>query len=123
MPHLLLEYTDNLAAAFNPRQTLFRLHKSLVGCKLCTADELKSRAIKLHDYLVGDGSREQGFVHLRFAQHATCNEDEKRQIVESLHAQLVACIGSPAIPVQITTESVDLEPERIRYLRTVQEPR
>lgn len=122
MPHLMLEYTDNLDEAFNPRLTLFRLHKCLTGENLCGKDELKSRAIKLKDYLIGDGSTEQGFVHLRFAQRSTHDPEHKQRIVAELHKQLCACIGTPRIPIQITTESVDLEPERLCYQRTVRTP-
>ena len=122
MPHLMLKYTDNLNDAFNPRLTLFRLHKCLTATSLCDQDELKSRAIKLKDYLIGDGSREQGFVHLRFAQRSTHDIEFKQKVVEELHKQLCACIGTPSIPIQITTESVDLEPERLCYQRTVRTP-
>lgn len=122
MPHLMLEYTDNLAGAFNPRLTLFRLHQSLTNAGLCEKDELKSRAVKLKDYLIGDGSNEQGFVHLHFAQRATHDPEQKERVVEELHKQLCACIGTPPIPIQITTEAVDLVPERFSYLKTVRSP-
>lgn len=123
MPHLMLEYTDNLHDAFNPRQTLFKLHKSLVSKHFCEPEELKSRAIKLNDYLIGDGSVERGFIHLRFAQRATLPEEDKQRLMEALHEQLCQCIGSPAIPVQITTESIDLQPQTCRYLKTVRQAR
>jgi|GEM_PF-495896 len=123
MPHLMLEYTDNLGEAFNPRLTLFKLHKSLINAHLCEADELKSRAIRVHDHLIGDGSREQGFVHLRFAEHACRDEESKRSTMENLHKELCGCVGNPPFPVQITTEAIELQPDARRYLKSVREVR
>jgi 5-carboxymethyl-2-hydroxymuconate isomerase len=62
MPHLTLEYSDNLEFKIQP---LFaRLHDELVATGAVNLKGLKSRAIRHTEYRIADGYPDYAFVHL-----------------------------------------------------------
>ncbi|HEY9103226.1 5-carboxymethyl-2-hydroxymuconate Delta-isomerase [Chitinimonas sp.] len=65
MPHLVLEYTDNLPDQPDFKQLFSELHTALTGLEGIKLADIKSRAIRLSDWLVGDGASSHAFVHLK----------------------------------------------------------
>jgi 5-carboxymethyl-2-hydroxymuconate isomerase len=64
MPHLTLEYTRNLEPAGEWDALFDRLHRVLADVGGISIGNCKSRAAARHVYYVGDGTDENGFVHL-----------------------------------------------------------
>ncbi len=62
MPHLTLEYTDNLE--FDVQPLLARLHEELVATGAVNLKGIKSRAVRLTDYRIADGDPAYAFVHV-----------------------------------------------------------
>ena len=62
MPHLTLEYTDNLS--FEVQLLLARLHDELVATGAVNLKGIKSRAIRLTEYRIADGDEGYAFVHV-----------------------------------------------------------
>ncbi len=62
MPHLTLEYTDNLN--FDVQSLLARLHAELVATGAVNLKGIKSRAIRHTEYRIADGSPAYAFVHV-----------------------------------------------------------
>jgi len=62
MPHLTLEYTDNLQ--FDVQPLLARLHAELVATGAVNLKGIKSRAIRHSAYRIADGNEEYAFVHV-----------------------------------------------------------
>jgi 5-carboxymethyl-2-hydroxymuconate isomerase len=62
MPHLTLEYTDNVE--FDVQPLLARLHDALVATGAVNMKGLKSRAIRHTEYRLADGYEGYAFVHL-----------------------------------------------------------
>ena len=62
MPHLTLEYTDNLS--FDVQPLLARLHTVLVATGAINLKGIKSRAIRHTEYRIADGNPEYAFVHV-----------------------------------------------------------
>ena len=62
MPHLTLEYTDNLD--FDVQPLLKRLHSELVATGAINLKGLKSRAVRHSEYRIADGNPEYAFVHV-----------------------------------------------------------
>jgi 5-carboxymethyl-2-hydroxymuconate isomerase len=63
MPHLTLEYTDNLN--FDVQQLLARLHTELVATGAINLKGIKSRAIRHSEYRIADGNPDYAFVHVK----------------------------------------------------------
>ena len=62
MPHLALEYTDNLN--FDVQSLLARLHEELVATGAVNLKGIKSRAIRHSEYRIADGDEGYAFVHV-----------------------------------------------------------
>jgi 5-carboxymethyl-2-hydroxymuconate isomerase len=62
MPHLTLEYTDNLSFEIQP--LLSRLHTELVDTGAINLKGIKSRAVRHTEYRIADGNAEYAFVHV-----------------------------------------------------------
>ena len=62
MPHLTLEYTDNIEVDVQP--LLARLHEEVVATGAINLKGIKSRAVKHTQYRIADGNPDYGFVHV-----------------------------------------------------------
>lgn len=110
MPHLVLEYTANLLPDFVPAQALHRMNTVLLASGEFVPDHIKSRAIRLDDFLMGD-SAPGAYMHARLHLLSGRAPAVKLAITEGLVAALRSCIieGHPARPVQITAEARDMD--------------
>ena len=62
MPHLTLEYSDNIEVDVQP--LLARLHEEVVSTGAINLKGIKSRAIKHTQYRIADGDPDYAFVHV-----------------------------------------------------------
>ena len=62
MPHLTLEYTDNLD--FEVQPVLRALHEALVATGAVAMKGLKSRAVRRDQWRIADGNEGYAFAHL-----------------------------------------------------------
>ena len=62
MPHLTLEYSDNIEVDVQP--LLARLHEEVIATNAINLKGIKSRAIKHTQYRVADGDPDYAFVHV-----------------------------------------------------------
>jgi 5-carboxymethyl-2-hydroxymuconate isomerase len=109
MPHLVLEYTANLLPEFEPTQALHRMNTVLLASGEFVPDHIKSRAIRLDDFLVGDATP-GSFLHVRLHLLDGRSQATKLAITEGLIAALRSCvIHNTAQPVQITAEALDMD--------------
>lgn len=109
MPHLVLEYTANLLPDFEPAQALHRMNTVMLASGEFEPDHIKSRAVRLDDFLVGDAAP-GGFMHARLHLLAGRDASTKQDLTEGLVAALRSCVmSSPVHPVQITAEALDMD--------------
>ncbi len=62
MPHLTLDYTDNLQVDVQP--LLARLHAEVVATGAINLKGIKSRAVRHTEYRIADGNPDYAFVHV-----------------------------------------------------------
>jgi 5-carboxymethyl-2-hydroxymuconate isomerase len=86
MPHLTLEYTDNLQ--FDVQPLLARLHAELVATGAVNLKGIKSRAIRHSAYRIADGNEEYAFVHvnllIREGRPFEVQKDAAQRVMEVL---------------------------------------
>lgn len=86
MPHLTLEYTDNLT--FDVQPVLARLHEELVATGAVNLKGIKSRAVRLTDYRIADGNPNYAFVHvgllIREGRPVEVQQDAARRVMAVL---------------------------------------
>ena len=86
MPHLTLEYTDNLS--FEVQPLLARLHDELVATGAVNLKGIKSRAVRHTEYRIADGDESYAFVHvnllIREGRPLEIQQDAARRVMAVL---------------------------------------
>ncbi len=87
MPHLTLEYSNNVETTVDQSVLFSQLHRILSDVAGIPEDNCKSRSYQADSFRVGSGAPENGFVHLDIRLLDGRTMDIKRQIGrESLRA-------------------------------------
>ena len=111
MPHLTLEYTDNLPQ-FNADNALLALNKALVASGQFEENDIKSRAVRLGTFLVGTSPQGRGFAHVKLAILSGRSTETTRALSESLLQILKQiCKLHANSHVQLCVEVQDIERE------------
>lgn len=67
MPHMILEYSDNVIDRPVPGALLSELHDALVASGPYDMTQVKSRIVVHDKHQTSDGKNDQAFVHLQLA--------------------------------------------------------
>jgi 5-carboxymethyl-2-hydroxymuconate isomerase/predicted nucleic acid-binding protein len=113
MPHLRLEYTDNVARPVPFDELFSRLHQTLARTAGVPLEACKSRAVCRGAFRVGEGRHDQAFVHLEIALLTGRPPEKHREIaaacLEILEEAYVRSLHS--LDLQITVEVRGMERE------------
>ncbi|WZY00584.1 5-carboxymethyl-2-hydroxymuconate Delta-isomerase [Bacillus sp. FSL W7-1360] len=87
MPHITVEYTDNLQGEVDIRALLAKINQILIDrAPLFPVGGIRSRAIQLCDYVVADGAEDDAFVHVMMKIGAGRTEEVKTEVCEAVFA-------------------------------------
>ena len=92
MPHLILEYTDNIKP-FAVQPLLARLHDEMAATGAVNLKGLKSRAIRLTDYRLADGDERYAFVHVQMWIRDGRSLETKQEMAQRAMAVLEETFG------------------------------
>jgi 5-carboxymethyl-2-hydroxymuconate isomerase len=91
MPHFIVEYTDNLGPEADIKGLLRKVNEVLIAQGgVYPTGGIRSRAVKLTDYCVADGSEDDAFVHATFKFGAGRSEAIKKRTAEALFEMMKA---------------------------------
>jgi 5-carboxymethyl-2-hydroxymuconate isomerase len=91
MPHLTLEYTDNLDLEVQP--LLARLHSVLAATGAINLKGLKSRAVRHGEYRIADGNPDYAFVHVNLFIREGRPPEVQRELAQRVMAVLKETFG------------------------------
>lgn len=85
MPHIIVEYSDNLKGETNISLLLKSLNEVLIArSPSFPIGGIRSRAIELHDYCVADGTEDDAFVHVTFKIGAGRSKEVKEETCQAM---------------------------------------
>jgi len=85
MPHLIIEYTDNIKEEADIPALLKKVNDSLLShSDIIPIGGLRSRAIELKDYRVADGTEDDAFVHATLKLGGGRTEEDKKALCDDL---------------------------------------
>lgn len=109
MPHLTLEYTNNLPK-FLIDDALATLNETLVASGEFEEFDIKSRAIRMDTCRIGTAPEGRAFVHAKLAILSGRTMQTKRAVSESLLQELKRlCAGHDGLQVQLCVEILEIE--------------
>jgi 5-carboxymethyl-2-hydroxymuconate isomerase len=106
MPHLNIEYTANLAEAFDPVEALRAANAAIVSSGLFDEEvSVKSRAELLQHFRVGNFDDSEAFVHARIHLMEGRSVEQRKQLGAAVvDAIRTAVRPTQGLRVQITAE-------------------
>jgi 5-carboxymethyl-2-hydroxymuconate isomerase len=113
MPHLTLQYTDNISQIIDFDDLFSTCHRLLNEIGNIDIKNCKSRAIELNTFYISEGNPHEGFVHLEVKFLEGRSAQIKNQIGETLLHHLIERykISSSQQPIQLTVEILDITKE------------
>lgn len=89
MPHLTVEYTGNLGAQANIPALLHKANAVLIAQGgVFPTGGIRSRAIRLEDFCVADGTADDAFVHLTLRIGSGRSAEQKKKAGDALFAMV-----------------------------------
>lgn len=113
MPHVTLEYSNNLPKPVDFPGLFRRIHEALVGFPPIKLSDIKSRATGYDTFLIGAGNPETVFVHLTVAVLKGRTIDERKKMSEKLLQLLEVAFHETYLtrPCDITVDIREIERE------------
>jgi 5-carboxymethyl-2-hydroxymuconate isomerase len=121
MPHIIVEYSDNLESKLSIRKLIDDIHQAVADSGLFDLAAIRTRAMPRSIYRIADGKPENGFIHViaRIRQGRSV-EDRRRlgQMILDVAKQAVAALV-PAPPTGFTVEVYEMEEEMLFRFMTL----
>lgn len=112
MPHLLLEYSDNLTPHVPLDTLLSGLHKHFTSFDTIPLEDTKTRATSYTHYRVGSHGRQKAFMHLNILMMRGRPEALRAQIGQAMVDFLTSELAKhmpPQLPFVVTVEIREME--------------
>lgn len=117
MPHLTLDYTENLASLDLDR-TLLALNETLVASGHFPEQDIKSRACRLDTWRIGTAPADRAFVHVKLAILSGRSPEIKSALSAVLLETLRAAVrGTGQHELQLCVEVIDID--RASYAKDI----
>jgi len=118
MPHLIAEYSQNLADSIPIDMLLRELHKTAEASGIFQPATIRTRGIPCAAYVVGEGTPEDAFVHLEARIRPGRTEETQWRLAGSLMGTLKAAVATAqddGLRVGLTVEITLIPPVRVLY--------
>jgi 5-carboxymethyl-2-hydroxymuconate isomerase len=110
MPHLIVEYSRNLAG-FPEAQALTELNQAVTASpEIADEADLKTRFIVANSFAIGTAPDARAFVHAQLRLLSGRTPEAKRELSERIASVLRRLAPRPAgVQVQLSVEVVDMD--------------
>lgn len=114
MPHLIIEYSANVADSHGgPVEVaalVDALHRAALETGIASLDALRTRAVGREHYAIADLEPDNMFIAVTARLGAGRTDNEKRRFVESLMAALDEFLGSAQRTIMLSVEYQEIDP-------------
>ncbi len=111
MPHITLQYTDNISPLPDFKVLFSTIHGILNNIAGIKIENCKSRAVPLSEYFIGEGKLSEGFIHLEVKILMGRSKELKSDLGKALLNELERTFlhSGNKMKLQITTEILDID--------------
>jgi len=115
MPHIIVEYSSNLADGVDMRRLIDDLHRTVLQSRLFEPAAVRTRAAPRSLYRIADGAPENVFVHITARIRAGRTAGDRKALGASLLQTAKDAIAAQQTPppVAVTVEVQELDPEML----------
>lgn len=118
MPHVIVEYSANIEAEISPQDLVDEIHRAAIASGIAEPVAVRTRLMRREHYRVGDGARENAFVHIDIRARKGRTLEQRKAAVQALYDQANKTLDPVfrARPLALTVEIHEIDPET-RLLR------
>jgi 5-carboxymethyl-2-hydroxymuconate isomerase len=115
MPHIIVEYSNNLEAKINVPKLIDAVHQTVLRSGLFEPTAVRTRAAPRALYRIADGAPENVFLHIAARIRAGRTTAARKALGESLlrAARESLAVLPAASPVAVTVEVHEIDPEML----------
>ncbi len=115
MPHILVEYSSNLAPRVEVEGLIGALHGAVVESGLFEPAAVRTRALPRDIYLIADGAPENVFLHIVARIRAGRSIENRKSLGESLLKAAKQAISAlpPSAPIALSVEVHEIDREML----------
>ncbi len=114
MPHLIIEYSANVAdshgGSVHVPALVDALHRAALDTGIAPLDALRTRAVGREHYAIADLEPDNMFISVTARLGAGRTDDEKRHFVEALMIALDDFLGSTQRTIMLSVEYQEIDP-------------
>ena len=112
MPHLIVEYSDNLEQALDMTALVRALHEAAIETGVFPIGGIRTRAARRDIYRIADGHSDNAFIHMQARIGAGRPAEVRQQAAEHIFARLKAETTKvfASRPLGLTIEIVEIDP-------------
>lgn len=113
MPHLLIEYSANLAPRIRIGDLIDTLHSTAIATGVFPIGGARTRAMRRDNYRVADGAAANGFVHLTMRVGHGRTVETRRAAAEAIFKALCEHLAPiyANTPLAISAEMQEIDPQ------------
>lgn len=90
MPNLVMEYSNSIEERVNVQALLEDLHQVTIQSGLFELNDVKSRTLRTHHWLIGELEDSVDFIHINFELLEGRTDEQKLALAQALMAALQA---------------------------------
>ncbi len=94
MPHVIIEYSDNLSSVIDIESLVGAMHEAAVSLEALPTGGIRTRAVGRQHYRVADGDSGNGFIYVTLRIGEGRSADVQQFVGESLFAALNSHVAS-----------------------------
>ena len=110
MPHLIIEYSVNVADIVDIDGLVGALHAAALATGVAALDALRTRAVACDSYAIADQHHDNGFVAVTARLGAGRDDDDKQRLLSALMATLDADVGAARPNLMLSVELQEIDP-------------
>jgi 5-carboxymethyl-2-hydroxymuconate isomerase len=101
-----MEYTSSVEDRVNIQLLLEQLHQTVMECGLFEPDSVKSRAIRCHQWLLGEFEDSEDFIHVTF-ELLSGRSDESKSELSRVLADVIQKQASTTKSITVNIRDMD----------------
>jgi len=112
MPHLIIEYSANVADAVDVSELVIALHDAALATGIAPLDALRTRAVAREHYAIADRDPSNKFIAVTARLGAGRSDDEKDSLADALMYALDQLLGEKQSTIMLSVEYQEINPAR-----------
>jgi 5-carboxymethyl-2-hydroxymuconate isomerase len=112
MPHLIIEYSANVADHVDIDRLVDALHDAALASGVAALDALRTRAVQHDHYAVADRHPDNAFVAVTARLGGGRSRDDQQRVIDTLIDALDDAVGAAGRTMMLSVEYQEIDPTR-----------